>query len=328
MTGRSTPGPAPVPVHRSLQRLRWLLTVWFTLVLAAGVVVLLSLANVVADSAYASAQQAGGPHLTWPLAVLGAVEVAVFGPLTWTLLGYLLGPVTRSLGAQESFLNTAAHDLRTPLATLVTLIETARHDPGQREETLDRAARLLARNGDIVENLLLRARLSTGILPVHTRPARLDQVVEGVIADLTGAELDAVAGPDGRTAITIDLDGHRITMEAAPTVALIDTGLAERAIANLIHNALRHGHEPGQTARIAVTVWPQDGRALVAVADTGPGLRPPVTRPGLGLSVVRWVARVHGGALLLGTGAEPGTRIRLAFAASRVQPADIARGDL
>jgi signal transduction histidine kinase len=51
------------------------------------------------------------------------------------------------------------------------------------------------------------------------------------------------------------------------------------------------------------------------VADDGPGLRPPITRPGLGLSVVRWVARVHGGALLLGTGPRPGTRIRLVLPA-------------
>lgn len=63
-------------------------------------------------------------------------------------------------------------------------------------------------------------------------------------------------------------------------------------------------------------------RAAVTVADEGPGLRPPVDRPGLGLSMVRWVARAHCGSLLLGVGTQPGTRIRLALPARqhRVHP--------
>ncbi|HEV7627284.1 MAG TPA: ATP-binding protein, partial [Streptomyces sp.] len=149
------------------------------------------------------------------------------------------------------------------------------------------------------------------------RPTRLDLLVEGVIADLAGTELEAGEDVAGTTRLSVDLDGHSITMKATPTVALIDPALAERAASNLVHNALRHGHLPGRPARIEVTVDAHDDRALITVADEGPGLRPPVVGAGLGLSVVRWCVRVHGGALLLGTGSEPGTRIRLAFPVNR-----------
>jgi two-component system, OmpR family, sensor kinase len=290
-------------VNDALRRLRWLLTAWFTLVLAVGVAVLV-LAVAATTRSHATYERADS-DLAALLALLGAAALAVFAPATWVLLGFLLEPVTRSLAVQESFLGTAAHDLRTPLATLGALLDTARHDPA----AVDRAARLVARSGDTVEDLLLRARLASGTLPVTPRPTRLDQVVEAVLADLTGTDGEVTE---------LDVDGHRITLHAVPVVAQIDGALVERAVANLIHNALRHGHPPGGTARITVTVHTERGRAAVTVADEGPGFRPADQRARLGLSVVRWVARSHGGSLLLGTGPHPGARLRLLLPAGTV----------
>jgi signal transduction histidine kinase len=221
--------------------------------------------------------------------------------------------VTRSLQAQESFLGAAAHDLRTPLATLAVLLDTVRHGGAERDEALDRAARLAARSGGIVDDLLLRARLAAGTRSVDLQPARLDQLVEGVLADLADTDPTVTEEPDGSTTVTVDVGRHRVTLTAAPTVAHLDAPLAERAITNLVQNALRHGHPPDAPAAVRVTVAPAEDVATVTVADDGPGLRPPELRAGLGLSLVRWVARVHRGALLLGTGPAPGTRIRLVF---------------
>lgn len=295
------------PVPRKLHRLRWLLTVWFTLVFATGVVVLVAAVRVSAP------EYSPAAGLLWWYASLGVAATAVLGPATWALLGLLLAPVVRVVRAQEAFLGATAHDLRTPLATLSVLLETARRDPAQRDEALSRAARLVSRSGDVVDDMLLRARLTAGVLPVHLRPARLDQLTEAVIVDLATGEPEFGTTADGRTTMVVDIDGHRITMIAGATVALLDPALAERAIANLLHNALRHGHEPGRTALITVTVERDGDRAAVVVADSGPGLRPPIERTGLGLSVVRWVARAHRGSLHLGAGPEPGTRIRLSF---------------
>ena len=329
---------APMPVRRSLRRLRWSLTVWFTLVLAVVLAATVVVVSAVAAPAYAAKVGGAGAELGWSLAVLGGLGVALFAPVAWVLLGYVLAPVTRSLSVQESFLGTVAHDLRTPLTTLGALVENARRAPDAagRDDALERAARLVDRSGDTVEDLLLRARLTAGVMEVRPRPARLDLLVEGVIADLVGTDVEvdlvgaeAEAGPAGAepgagadesgttTRLSAELDGHSVTMRAEPTVALVDPALAERAVSNLLHNALRHGHLPGRPARIEVTVEPDGDRALITVGDEGPGLRPPVAGTGLGLSVVRWCVRAHGGALLLGTGSRPGTRVRLAFPAEK-----------
>ncbi|GAB3256752.1 sensor histidine kinase [Kineosporia babensis] len=311
-------GPAPMPTVQALNRLRTLLTVWFTAVLALGVVILVASVSWVSQSpsgsdAYAEESGSAGQTLALILAGLGSLAVAGFAPLTWMLLGQLLNPANRALTAQESFLGAVAHDLRTPLATLSALITTAREDPETKDEALQRASRLIERSGDTVEDLLLRARLASGTLPVRPRAARLDQVVEAVIADLSPVDLEVEITDEGAASVRLEVDGHTVSLLAEPTVALLDPVLAERAVANLVANALRHGHRPGEPARIAVTVGLQEGRAVVTVADAGPGLRPPVGPAGLGLSVVRWVARAHDGALLLGAGPQPGTRIRLAF---------------
>ncbi len=329
---RLRPGPAPVRPTGSLTGVRLLLTAWFTLVVAVGVVVLVAAVTWASTDhgaqvtqAAASAESAGtgftGAELAVLLAVLGVLGVLAFAPLTWILLGYLLAPATRSVAAQESFLGAAAHDLRTPFATLTSLLTIAQEDPDAREDALQRASRLVDRTQDVVEDLLLRARLASGTLPVRLRPARLDQVAEAVLADLSPADLspadlEVVVADDGRATVTIDVGGHEVTLIAAPTVARLDPALTERAVANLVQNALRHGHRPGTPARITITVESVDGLAAVTVADQGPGLRPPAVQAGLGLAVVRWVARGHGGALQLGTGPEPGTRIRLVFPAA------------
>ena len=293
-------------MNDALRRLRWLLTAWFTLVLAVGVAVLV-IAVAATTRSHATYSRADD-DLAALLALLGVAGLAVFAPATWVLLGFLLEPVARALAVQESFLGTAAHDLRTPLATLGALLDTARHDPA----AVDRAARLVARSGGTVEDLLLRARLASGTLLVSPRPTRLDQVVEAVLADLTGTDPEIT----GDTA-EMDVDGHHITLHTSPVVAKIDAPLVERAVANLVHNALRHGHAPGDTARVTVTVHHVDGRAAVTVADEGPGLRPPVQHARLGLGVVRWVAHSHHGALQLAVGPYPGTRLRLVLPAPR-----------
>jgi two-component system OmpR family sensor kinase len=303
-------GPTPVPVIRSLRRLRRLLTAWFTIVLLAALAVV-----VVAVAGGAAPQYGPGSGFTGFVAVLGAIVVVTLTAAVWSLLGYLLEPVIRSLQAQESFLGAAAHDLRTPLATLAALLDTARHGATEREEALDRAARLAARSGEVIDDLLLRARLAAGTRSVELRPARLDQLVEGVLADLAGTDPAVSEQLDGSTTVSVDVGRHRVTLMASPTVASLDAPLAERAVTNLVQNALRHGHLPDVPAAVRVTVSTVGDVAAVTVADTGPGLRPPQLRAGLGLSLVRWVARVHGGALLLGTGPAPGTRIRLAFPA-------------
>jgi two-component system OmpR family sensor kinase len=103
-------------------------------------------------------------------------------------------------------------------------------------------------------------------------------------------------------------------------VVLADAGLLRRAVANLLGNALTHGHTPGEPADVEITVA-ADG--TVTVDDAGPGIPPGQAKSlferfhsgsgssGLGLSIAAWVAHAHGGSLTVVPSARGGSRFLL-----------------
>ncbi|WP_328333207.1 HAMP domain-containing histidine kinase [Kribbella sp. NBC_00382] len=214
--------------------------------------------------------------------LIGAAALAGY----W-LSGRAIRPAMAALEQQEVLLAETAHDLRTPVAALRALAETAAQDPQQRAELLPRTVRLAGRMGDIIDGLLVRARLAAGVERLTMQPVWLDQLVAGVVEDM----------PPGSA---------RISVVTAPTKVRADPALLQRAIGNLLDNAMRHGRAPG-AAQAIVTVTVADGR--VTVADQGPGIDPAIGEDmferfssgggssGLGLSIVRWVALSHGGDL-------------------------------
>lgn len=202
------------------------------------------------------------------------------------LSGRAIRPAAAALEQQEALLAETAHDLRTPIAALRALAETALASPDQSADLLPRTVRLAHRMGGIIDSLLARARLAAGVERLAIQPVRLDQLVAAVV-DETPAH------------------GAQVTVTAAPSTVLADPSLVQRAVGNLLDNALRHGRQPGAPAVVHVTV--ADGRTMVA--DNGPGVDPALGdrmtdrfvsaagSSGLGLSVVRWIAEAHGGTL-------------------------------
>lgn len=215
------------------------------------------------------------------------IGVALVG---YWLAGRAIRPAAAALEQQERLLADTAHDLRTPVAALRVYAENAARDPDQAAEDLPRAVRLAGRMGDIIDALLIRARLAAGVERLSMQPLMLDQLVAGVVEDTPAAHPSAAT----------------VSVITAPSQVLADKMLVERAVGNLLDNALRYGREPGHQAVVTVTV--ADGR--VTVADRGPGVDPELTdeemfarftsargSSGLGLSIVRWVAEAHGGSL-------------------------------
>jgi two-component system OmpR family sensor kinase len=170
--------------------------------------------------------------------------------------------------------------------------------------------------GDTLDDLLTRARLNAGVQHLVREPLRLDQLVEGVVeqvGDTARAGITAALGAEGaegaqRSAVPV------LTVTVEECTIRADAHLVSRAVANLVENALRHGHRAGEAARVEVSVRPP-GR--VTVTDQGPGVDPEVASAlfdrfrgsgasiGLGLSISLWAARLHGGTLTVENG---GTR--------------------
>lgn len=268
----------------------------------------------VADGQYAGAVVAAGDaddeqqrHQRVVLRVLVGCLVLIgsVAALGYVLSGRAIRPAAAALEQHEVLLAETAHDLRTPVAALRALAETAVHDPQQRAELLPRTVRLAVRMGDIIDGLLVRARLAAGAEQLAIQPVWLDQLVSGVVEEVLA-------------------DEATVTLIAAPTQVEADPALLQRAIANLIDNALRHGRTPGTKAVVTVTV--ANGR--VTVADRGPGVDAELSgdlferfsgtgsSSGLGLSIVRWVALAHGGSLSVFNAEEGGAIFELALPAT------------
>ncbi|HEX7384311.1 MAG TPA: sensor histidine kinase, partial [Burkholderiaceae bacterium] len=120
----------------------------------------------------------------------------------------------------------------------------------------------------------------------------------------------------------------RAALPAEPVVAAVDIELFERAVANLLDNALKFGRRGD-----AITLTADAGeRIVVEVADDGPGIAPadlphlfdrfyqarssvaPATGEGgkgLGLAIVKRIAELHGGAASVDSEPGRGTRVRL-----------------
>jgi signal transduction histidine kinase len=235
--------------------------------------------------------------------VLGSVVlIGSLGLAGYLLAGRAIRPAAAALEQQEVLLAETAHDLRTPVAALRALAETALRNPTQRAELLPRTVRLAARMGSIIDGLLVRARLAAGVERLAAQPVWLDQLVAGVVEETP-------------------TEGATVTLTAAPCKVMADPTLLQRAIGNLLGNALRYGRQPNQPAIVHISV--AGGR--VTVADHGPGVsedfaeeafdrfRTGSGSSGLGLSIVRWVATAHGGTLSVYNAEDAGAIFELAL---------------
>jgi len=156
---------------------------------------------------------------------------------------------------RTALLTAVGHDLRTPLATAKAAVSglrsrevTLRED--DRRELIATADDALDRLSALVENILDLSRLQAGALPVRTRPVP--------IGDVIAAALDDPAVH--RRAVLVDLP------DELPDV-VVDPGLLERVIVNLVTNAQRYtGDPPVLEAATA------GDRVELRVVDTGPGI--------------------------------------------------------
>jgi len=204
----------------------------------------------------------------------------------------MLARLEEARAAQTQLIADASHALRTPLTSLRTNIDLLRSGsvlpPEDQERLLADLGGQLAVFGSLVDDLVELARGESA--PATDGVVHLDDVARGAME-----------------AADRDHPGASLRLEAEPVAVSGDRRRLERAVRNLVDNAVVHGG-----GDVTVRVRAEDSQAHLEVADRGPGMPDDLRvraferfvrgvdtreRPGsgLGLAIVSQTARTHGG---------------------------------
>lgn len=231
-----------------------------------------------------------------------------------TNLNAMLDRIEQLLQGLKEVTDNVAHDLKTPLSRLRNQAESALRDGASDESRRQALETTIAESDRLIQTfnaLLMIARAEAGA----PSGALTDVDVSAVVADV--AELYGPVAED---------EGIVVETHIAEGVHLrANRELIGQAMVNLLENAVKYARPEGEgEGRITVGLRQHDGRVLIEVADTGPGI-PEADRKrvlerfvrleksrseagsGLGLSLVDAVTRLHGGMFRIEDN-EPGVR--------------------
>jgi PAS domain S-box-containing protein len=204
----------------------------------------------------------------------------------------------REAEKKDEFLAMLGHELRNPLAPIVTATEVMALRGGgfmeKERSTIERQAKHLIR---LVDDLLDVARITRGKLELRREPVSLEEIVTKAVE---------VASP------LLEERSHRLSIDVAPSLVVeADPARMVQVVANLLRNAAVYT-DPGGDVR--VSGQSTDETVVLRVIDTGIGIaatmlpvifepfvqeKHAIHRPrgglGLGLSIVRTLVELHGG---------------------------------
>jgi len=245
---------------------------------------------------------ARGPDDMSPIGVIP--KHAELKPLA-VALDDLLAKLRRKIEAEQAFVASAAHELRTPLAvvTAQAYVLAKATKVEERDEALRHMEGATSRASHLIHQLLLLASMDMQ-RPSRCTTVDLAQLVRQTIAyfvpsaSTRNIEL-AVEAPE-RVMLTLEVESFHSVLQ------------------NLVDNAIRYGRESG---RVIVELFPRADAVMLSVADDGPGIAPEersrvfdrfyraertadVPGTGLGLAIAKQAAARMGGALQMAPGLE------------------------
>lgn len=236
----------------------------------------------------------------------------------------------RMLSLRSNFVTSVTHELKTPLTSIRLLAETLRLDraPGAAtDEMLDGILGETDRLTRLVDNVLGAARMDRGAAVYHAIEVDLDAVLDVAIA-----RFDHVLRREGFNLVREgDAAGARVRVDA--------DGLSQ-AIANLLGNAIKYSRA---SREVRFGVYPAGSEVELRVTDRGIGIAPGAQRriferfyrapeaeaessgAGLGLSLVRHFAEMHGGRVTVVSEPDVGSAFSIWLPLADADPVPVKR---
>lgn len=225
----------------------------------------------------------------------------------------MLNRLHQAFETQRQFSANAAHELRTPLTVMQTKLDVLQKrtepTPQEYKETAAMLSEQINRLSDLVSVLLEMTEMQT---VQRTDEIALSALVEEVLCDLTQIA---------------DNKGIKLIQESGEATIIGSDPLIYRAVYNLVENAIKYNRPNGT---VTVGIKAESGSAILHVKDTGTGIQPknwenifnPFVREdksrsramggaGLGLALVRDIARQHAGNVRIAQSSETGTEVVL-----------------
>ncbi|WNZ27730.1 two-component sensor histidine kinase [Leptolyngbya sp. NK1-12] len=230
------------------------------------------------------------------------VTLGLIGLTGWGLGGLAMQPIRRSYTQLQRFTADASHELRAPLAAILSNAQVGLLAPAddtvRPRQRLEKIVDTTKRMNSLVNNLLFLARHDGKLAPEALRSVDLVSLLQPLAADY------AAQAADQELSFVSQLPNQPIPLQADPE-------LLQQAVKNLLDNAIKYTLAGGT---IELQVFSQGRRAMIQVRDSGSGI-PAVDLPhifdrfyrvdqartretggfGLGLAIAQQIVQAHGG---------------------------------
>ena len=193
--------------------------------------------------------------------------------------------------ARQNWIAGISHDIRTPLSVIAGYAETLAENTELSENNRQRASVIVSNSMKIkklIEDLNLISSMEYDMQPSKKQPVRICPLIRKVVAEIINNGLAEIFS------IELDLKSESATISG-------DENLLERALFNIINNAVTHNKE-GCT--ITITEQERNGSVIIEIRDNGAGVPDsvignikaiPKTAHGIGLPMAYRIISVHGG---------------------------------
>ncbi|WP_193195976.1 sensor histidine kinase [Nostoc sp. MG11] len=229
------------------------------------------------------------------------VTFGVIGITGWFLGGLAMRPTLRAYQQLQRFTADASHELRTPVATVLSNAQVALmppEDPSEQRFRLQKIAETAKSMSTLINNLLFLSRYDASLAETILKPVDLNELLRSLAQEFI-------------TQCSAQNLYFSTQLSEQPVMLQADANLLKQAVINLLSNALKYTPTGG---KVQLRLFTQSHRAVIQIIDNGIGI-PPTDLPhifdrfyrvdtvrsrqtggfGLGLAIAQQIVQAYGG---------------------------------